>query len=186
MSSRRQRSNQLGGRYRQVSLCNERSIHATTSWLDLLDCWLCYKPIRKKFWKFLSTNREYSWWETTSIHGSSTPHPIDCHPPRVHCVMMMSSNGNHFHVTSPLWEGNPSVPGGFPSQRPVTRSFDVFFDMRLNKRLNKQLGRWWFETPSRSLWCHCNVSSWTVQFPSFHSQYTTGPTLIYLQWNRYQ
>ena len=24
------------------------------------------------------------------------------------------------------------VPGEFPAQRPVTRSFDVFFDLRLN------------------------------------------------------
>ena len=39
---------------------------------------------------------------------------------------------------------------------PVTRSFDVFFDLHLNKQLNKQSRRWWFETPSRSLWRHCN------------------------------
>ena len=46
---------------------------------------------------------------------------------------------------------NPSVSGGFPSQRPVTRSFDVFFDLRMNKRLNKHSRLHWFETPSRSL-----------------------------------
>ena len=40
--------------------------------------------------------------------------------------------------------------------KPVTRSFDVFFDLRLNKRLSKQSRGWWFETPSRSLWRHCN------------------------------
>ena len=28
--------------------------------------------------------------------------------------------------------GNSPVPGDFPAQRPVTRSFDVFFDLRLN------------------------------------------------------
>ena len=28
-----------------------------------------------------------------------------------------------------------AVTGEFPSQRPVTKSSDVFFDMRLNKRL---------------------------------------------------
>ena len=33
---------------------------------------------------------------------------------------------------------------------------DIFFDLRLNKRLSKQSGRRWFETPLRSLWCHCN------------------------------
>ena len=27
---------------------------------------------------------------------------------------------------------NSPVPGEFPTQRPVTRSFDVFFDLRLN------------------------------------------------------
>ena len=30
--------------------------------------------------------------------------------------------------------GNSPVPGEFLTQRPVTRSFDVFFDLRLNKR----------------------------------------------------
>ena len=28
--------------------------------------------------------------------------------------------------------GNSPVPSEFPTQRPVTRSFDVFFDLRLN------------------------------------------------------
>ena len=43
------------------------------------------------------------------------------------------------------------VSDGFPSQRPVTRSFDVFLDLRLNKWLSKQPRRRGFETPSRSL-----------------------------------
>ena len=41
-------------------------------------------------------------------------------------------------------------------QRPATRSFDVFFDLHLIKRLSKQSWGWWFETPLRSLWRHCN------------------------------
>ena len=45
----------------------------------------------------------------------------------------------------------------FPAQRPVTWSFDVFFYLRLNKLLSKQCWVWWFETPSRLLWRHCNV-----------------------------
>ena len=52
--------------------------------------------------------------------------------------------------------GNSPVPGEFPAQRPVTRSFDVFFDLRLNKRLSKQSQGWWFETLSCSLWRHRN------------------------------
>ena len=47
--------------------------------------------------------------------------------------------------------------GEFPSQKPVTQSFDVFFDLRLNKMLSKQSWGWWFETLSRSLWRQCNV-----------------------------
>ena len=54
-------------------------------------------------------------------------------------------------------EGNPPDIGGFPSQRPVTRSFDIFSNVCLNKWLSKQF--WWFNTPWRSLWSHCNVSS---------------------------
>ena len=34
--------------------------------------------------------------------------------------------------------GNSPVPGEFPTQRPVTQSFDVFFDLRLNKLLSKK------------------------------------------------
>ena len=52
--------------------------------------------------------------------------------------------------------GNSPVPGEFPTQGLVTRSFDVFFDLRLNKRLSKQPWGWWFETPSWSLWRPCN------------------------------
>ena len=53
--------------------------------------------------------------------------------------------------------GNSPVPGEFPPQRPVTRSFDVFFGLCRNKQLSKQSRRWWFEMPSRTLWRHCNL-----------------------------
>ena len=62
-----------------------------------------------------------------------------------------------FSALLALCAGNSPVTGEFPSQRPVTRSFDVFFDLHLNKRLSKQSWGWWFETPSRPLWRHCNV-----------------------------
>ena len=69
--------------------------------------------------------------------------------------MMTSLNGNIFRVTGPLC-GEFTGPGEFPTQRPVTRSFDVFFDLRLNKRLSKQPWGWWLQTQSWSLWRHCN------------------------------
>ena len=78
-----------------------------------------------------------------------------------------------FSALLALCEGNPPVTGGsFSSQRPVTRSFDVFFDLRLNKRLSKQLRRRWFETPSRSLWRYCNDRILTSHDDAFR---ITGP-----------
>ena len=53
---------------------------------------------------------------------------------------------------------NSPVTGEFPSQRPVTWSFDVFFDLHLNKQSSKQWLGWWFETPSCPLWRNCNYS----------------------------
>ena len=61
-----------------------------------------------------------------------------------------------FSALLALCVGNSPVIGDFPSQRPVTRSFDVFFNLRLNKQLSKQSWGRWFETPSRPLWRHCN------------------------------
>ena len=55
--------------------------------------------------------------------------------------MMMSSNGNIFRATGHLCR-EFTGPGEFPTQRPVTRSFDVFFDLRLNKQLSKQPWGW--------------------------------------------
>ena len=54
---------------------------------------------------------------------------------------------------------NSPVHGEFPTQRPVTRSFDVFFHLRLNKGLSKKLWGRWFETLSCSLWSHRNVKA---------------------------
>ena len=82
--------------------------------------------------------------------------------------MMTSSNGNIFRVTGPLC-GEFTDPGEFPTQRPVTWSFDIFFDLRLNKWLSKQPWGWWLETPSWSLWRQCNglgLNVLTLQAPA--------------------
>ena len=85
-----------------------------------------------------------------------------------HCRQLGHYGGRSWHV--PWWHhqmetfsallaicaGNSPVPGEFPAQRPVTRSFDVYFDLRLNKRLSKQSWGWWFGTSSCPLWRHCN------------------------------
>ena len=61
-----------------------------------------------------------------------------------------------FSVLLALCARNSPVTSEFPSQKPVTGSFDVFFDLRLNKQLSKQWRPRRFEMPSHSLWRHCN------------------------------
>ena len=68
----------------------------------------------------------------------------------------MTSSSENISAILALCAGNSPANGEFPSQRPVTKSFDVFFDQRLNKRLSKQSWDWWYETLSSSLWRHCN------------------------------
>ena len=62
-----------------------------------------------------------------------------------------------FSALLALCAGNSPLTGEFPSQRQVTRSFDVFFDLRLKKRLSKQSLGWWSQTPSHPLWRHSNA-----------------------------
>ena len=70
-----------------------------------------------------------------------------------------------------IYEENSPVTGEFPTQRPVTRSFDVFFDLCMNKRLSK---RWWgyqFHwydlTEQESLWQETNMQILSVFSKSF-------------------
>ena len=102
-------------------------------------------------------------------------------------IIMTSSNGNIFRVTGTLC-GKFTGPGEFPTQRPVTRSFDVFFDLRLNKRLSKQSWCWWFEMPSCSLWCHCNDTdmshrtsqswAWHLLTIQIHTKFISNENLL--------
>ena len=93
-------------------------------------------PSRKSFWKFTFRQMATLLFRLHWIYVSSF-------------YMMTSSNGIIYRVTDPLC-------GEFTTQRTATRSSDVFFDLRMNKRLSKQSRGWWFETPLRSLWRHCN------------------------------
>ena len=67
------------------------------------------------------------------------------------------------HVIKPLKLMEESITmqcGEFIGHRWIPRTkasdADVFFDLSLNKRLSKQSWGWWFETPLRPLWRHCN------------------------------
>ena len=56
---------------------------------------------------------------------------------------MMTSSKDTFSASLAICAENSPVTVEFPTQRPVTRSFDIFFDLRLNKRLSKQSWGWW-------------------------------------------
>ena len=76
----------------------------------------------------------------------------------------------HFSCLLVLYEGNPPVTDGFPSQRPVTRSFDIFFEQAAEQTIETPmiLGvialimtlLWWIVsvclTPSRNPLCCWN------------------------------
>ena len=75
------------------------------------------------------------------------------------CQFLLSpSSAGLVHDDVIKWKHFPrywSLVGGIQWSQKFS-SHEVFFDMRLNKRMSKQSRRWWFETPSHSLWCHSN------------------------------
>ena len=71
-------------------------------------------------------------------------------------TMMTSSNGNIFHVTGLLC-GEFNGHQWIPRTKPVMRSFDVFLRSASEQQLSKRRRHRWFETPSLSLWRHCNA-----------------------------
>ena len=77
-----------------------------------------------------------------------------------------------FSASLAICAGNSPVPGEFPAQRPVSRSFDDSFDLRLDKLLSKQSWGWRFEMLSCPLWRHCNGRhltgcKWSCHFDNF-------------------
>ena len=101
----------------------------------------------------------YEWYIKSDVYDSE--------PPRTYSrititwVTVIETWWRHqmetFSALLAICAGNSSIPGEFPTQRPMTRICDVFFDLRLNKRLNKQSWDWWFERLSHPLWRQCNV-----------------------------
>ena len=76
-----------------------------------------------------------------------------------------------FSALLAICAGNSPVTGEFPTQRPVTRSFDVYFDLHPNERLSKQSRGWWFETLSSPLWRHRNDGLTLIPAWSNYTQY---------------
>ena len=117
---------------------------------------LTVAPLKFGNWIVVSS---YIYWACNywSMRGLKLIH-ISKRDPCHTKTMMTSSNENIFRVTGPSCGDSP-VTGGFPSQRPVTRSFDVFFDLRRNKMLSKQ---WWGRCDLRRHFAHDDVTVMTM------------------------
>ena len=94
-----------------------------------------------------------------------------------------------FSALLAICAGNSPVPGEFPTQRPVTRSFDVFFDLCRNKRLSKQSKGWWFETLPCPLWRHRNaislgVATMLVRYHAILWNKWNSKSIIFVSTNR--
>ena len=105
------------------------------------------------------------WWrhhDILSVGDSAQGYQISANSGYIfntHCSQTLWRHQMEiFSALLALCAGNSPVTGELPSQWPVTQSFDVFFHLCLNKRLSKQSWGWSFETQSRLLWRHCNVS----------------------------
>ena len=139
---------------------------------------------------------EASMHATHTLNIASSTANIRSEP--LQCWTYLRSIKSHVHlwrrhqmetgsVLLAIFAGNSPVIGKFPAQKPVTRSFDVFFDMCVNKRFSKQSWAWWFETPSCSLWRHCNVfiisQSWGCwNRPSCQKSTNLSCMSIYASW----
>ena len=122
----------FGSTYGRYHICN-----------FYLTCWV-YFSVYVRFCVILP------YWNCTSSWAAILPGGIERYKPW--CVIKWE----HFpHYWS--FVRNSPVIGEFPTQRLVTRNFDVFFDLRLNKWVSKQWWCWWFETLSRPLWRHGNT-----------------------------
>ena len=115
------------------------------------------------------------WWSPSTMWAVLSAHSLDlrlascrrnlissCSTERLKRHQRLHNNvikWTHFARYWPFGRGIHRWPMKFPSQMPVTRSFDVFFGLCLNKLLSKQSWGWWFETPSRSLWRQYNVGA---------------------------
>ena len=129
--------------------------------------WLTGSP-QTKYWqdKLMQMSAETCKWSRLFVRGLNhvrfdrlasiwIPRILVANMTWGHRGMMTSSNGNIYALLA-ICAGNSPVPGEFPTQRPVTRIFNVYFDLRPNKRLSKQSWGWWFETQSHPLWRHRN------------------------------
>ena len=91
----------------------------------------------------------------------------------------------HFPRFWPLVREIHQSPVNSPHKGQWRWGFDVVFDLRLNKQWSKPSRRWWFETPSRSLWRHRNVLTlYLVNWTLAHCDIFTGIYSYSMFWKK--
>ena len=131
----------------------------TASWLSL--GWISTKSIFRGVQDLHKNSNRYLCYFTKNPLAKG----FNCFQPFTVTVFHMRNDVIKFTLFPRYWPFVREFSGEFPSQRPVTRSFDVFFDLRLNEQLSEQSWGWWFETLSCPLWRHCNA---TMELPNSH------------------
>ena len=142
----------LGCLLNRVFRCRSKKIsklHVTGLCKEFTDDW--WIPRTKGQWRRKCFHLMTSSWYHFNTAGHLIFYKIQTVP--FTTTTYEDSHQSTRHDISPWWRPGPCE---FPTQRPVTRGFDVFFDLRLNKRLSKQTWGWCFETPSWSSWRHYN------------------------------
>ena len=133
----------------QPFLSNNSATCNTYKYIKVIKCMV---PIRITICLHPDIGRdvEHCWWSAL-YHFRVPYHGIEMSKyasyylliiPKILCKIAVSPLLKHWRYCSLAltlrWRHNErDLTGEFPSQRPVTRSFDVFFDLCLNKRLSK-------------------------------------------------
>ena len=88
-------------------------------------------PIVDRIWRYLTTANNNKAWTMCIILECS----VWFRRYVIRVITWWHLQMETFSAFLVLCEGNLPVTGGFPTQRPVMQSFDVFFDLHLNKQL---------------------------------------------------
>ena len=101
-------------------------------------------PQTGKLWGVFGEDFQENWWHYNCPHHILFGPLVVVHSEEI--LSWWCHQMETFSTLLAFCAGNSPVTGEFPSQRPVTQSFNVFFDLHLNQQLSKQWRRWWFET----------------------------------------
>ena len=125
---------------------------------EIMFAWTLRRPMRlhRYLALHLQTQRRHMFGSTI-LEGLNMINAIHILPTFIKIYIMMTwSNGNIFRVNGPFC-GEFTGDRWIPRIKASDAELWCFFGLRLNKQLGKQSRGWWFETPSRSWWRHCNV-----------------------------